>query len=78
MNKKTINRINGGIAIYYGISAVIGAIIGLISICAWLFKIIINQAEFTWTVFTILILITAVSGMIGYIILRVGYEDIEK
>jgi hypothetical protein len=78
MNKKTINRVNGGVAIYYGISTIIGAIGGLIGIGMWLFKVFTNQTDFSWGILTGLILLTGVLGVIGYSILRVGYEEIEK
>ena len=78
MNKKTINRVNGGIAIYYGIGAIIGAIGGVIGIGIWLFKVFTNQINFSWGNLAGLVLITIVLGLIGYSILRVGYEEIEK
>jgi hypothetical protein len=78
MNKKTSRRVNGGIAIYYGISSIIGAIGGLIGIGIWLFKVFTNQTDFSWGILLGLIIITGILGAIGYPIFRVGYEEIEK
>jgi hypothetical protein len=78
MNKKTIRRINGGIAIYYGIGSIIVAIGGVIGIGTWLFKVVTDQTTFSWGTLAGLIVITAAIGAIGYSILRVGYEEIEK
>ncbi|MBS1486737.1 MAG: hypothetical protein JST43_04045 [Bacteroidetes bacterium] len=75
---KKINKVNGGIAIYYGISFLIGAIGGLIGIVVWLFKIFTGQIDFSWGMLIGLIIFTMASGAIGYSILRVGYEEIEK
>lgn len=78
MSKKTTNRVNGGLAIYYGISSIIGAVGGVIGIGIWLFKVLTNQTNFSWGTLVGLIIITGVLGAIGYSILRVGYEEIEK
>ena len=78
MNKKTIRRVNGGIAIYYGISSTLAAIAGVIAIGIWLFKVFTDQTNFSWGTFATLTIITAALGVIGYLILRVGYEEIEK
>lgn len=78
MNRKTINKVNGGIAIYYGIGSIVGAIAGIISICVWLFQVFTDSREFEWGTLVALTIITAVLGLIGYAITRVGYEQIEK
>ena len=78
MNNRTINKVNGGIAIYYGIGSIIGAIAGVIGIGIWLFKTFTDQADFSWWTLVGLIIITAVLGVIGYSILRVGHEELEK
>ena len=78
MNKKTIRRVNGGIAIYYGIGSIMVAISGVIGIGIWLFKVFTDQTTFSWGMLVGLIVMTAAMGAIGYSILRVGYEEIEK
>ena len=78
MKKKTIKRVNGGIAIYYGISCILAAGAGLFGIGAWVYKILNSQTSFSWGTLIGLTIITAVMGAIGYAILRVGYEQIEE
>ena len=78
MNKKAIKRINGGIAIYYGVSCVIGTIGGVVGIGIWLFKVLSGLTEFSWLGLILLTISTALFGFFGYVILRVGYEEIEK
>ena len=78
MNKKTLKKINGGISIYYGISAAIGALFGLIGTGTWLFKVFADQTDFSWGTLAGLIITTGVMAVMGYCILRVGYEEIEK
>lgn len=78
MNKKTINRVNGGVAIYYGISCAIVGIAGLIAAGVLLYKMLSNEAEFSWGTLAGVTVISIVVGAIGYSILRVGYEELEK
>ncbi|HMQ00939.1 MAG TPA: hypothetical protein PKC24_14260 [Cyclobacteriaceae bacterium] len=73
-----MKRVNGGFAIYYGISIVIGAIAVLFGIGVWLYKVFINETEFSWGTLIALLVLSGVVGIIGYIILRVGYEQIEE
>jgi predicted tellurium resistance membrane protein TerC len=78
MRKKVIRRINGSIAIYYGIGCAVTAIVGAIFTGAWLFKAFTNETEFSgWTLVGICISIT-VLGAMGYVLLRIGYEEMEK
>ncbi|MBS1558325.1 MAG: hypothetical protein JST69_06310 [Bacteroidetes bacterium] len=72
------SKINGGIAIYYGISGIVLAIAGVISTGIWLFKTATHQTDFSWGTLLGLILAILVMGSVGYAILRVGYEEIEK
>ncbi len=78
MNKKTIRKVNGGIAIHYGLSIALMAIVSLIGIGIWLFRVINDQVEFSWGTLSVLTMLTAVLGVFGYVILRVGYGEIEK
>jgi accessory gene regulator protein AgrB len=78
MNKKLIHKINGGLAIYYGIGCVIVAIIGLVVIGMMLFKLIVGGNNYSWLGFAVIFVITLVMGLMGYSILRVGYEEIER
>lgn len=72
---KTRKRINGGFAIYYGMGSMLSAIATMI---VTLFKIWSGKAEFNWAVLIILLVFAAVSGFVGYLLLRVGYEEIEN
>ena len=78
MSKKLINRVNGGIAIYYGIGSIMGAISGVIGISIWIFKVFNGQTNFSWGTLIALTIITSALGVIGYSIVRVGYEEIER
>jgi hypothetical protein len=74
MNKRTIDKVNGGIAIYYGIMALLGAIGGVIGIGIWIYKVLNKSTGFSWGVLITLIIATIVLGFIGYAILKVGHE----
>ena len=78
MNKKTINRVNGGIAIYYGIGSAIAAIAVAVGIGIWMFKVFSDSGNFSWGVLALLVILTVIMGIVGYILLRVGYGQIEK
>ncbi len=78
MNKKLINRINGGMAIYYGIGCVIAAIGGVIAMGIVSFRALTGSGVFSWGAFGMMTALTAIVGLIGYVLLRVGYEEVEK
>ena len=78
MKNKTFARVNGSLAIFYGIACIVGAIGGLVGIIIGSYEVITQQADFTWWIFIFLTIITIVLGLMGYILLRVGYEEIEK
>lgn len=78
MNRRTANRVSGGIAIFYGISSIVGAIGGITGIGIWLFKVFTDQIVFSWGTLIGLIIITGLLAAMGYSILRVGYEEIEN
>lgn len=78
MNRKTIKRINGGIAIYYAIGFFIAACGGIVGIGISLFELVVDPVNFQWWLLLMMIVIAAVMGLIGYILLRVGYEQIEE
>jgi hypothetical protein len=77
MNKKTIRRVNGGIAIYYGVGSAITALMAAIATIVWLFKVFTDQAIFAWGILVGLIFITVAMAAIAYAILRVGFEQVE-
>lgn len=78
LNKKTVNRVNGGFAIYYGISALLGAVAAVIATIIWVYKELTQPSEFSWGTFAGLLACTAFLGIMAYIILRIGYEQIEE
>lgn len=78
MNKNTANKINGGMAIYYGIASLIAAVSVAIGVIVWLFKVFNDKADFSWGALIGLTALAIVSGSVGYLILRIGYEEIEK
>jgi predicted permease len=78
MSRKLVKRVNGGIAIYYGIASLLAAVAGIIGTIVWLFKIFTDQTDFSWGTLATLVIATAVSGFIGYSILRVGFEELEE
>lgn len=78
MNRRTIKKVNGGIAIFYGIGAVIAAIFCLIATGSWLYQVFSDQTEFSWGILTGLIVLTVVMGLIAYSILRVGHEELDN
>lgn len=78
MSSKNNRRISGGLSVYYGMSSLLAGIGVGIALLVWLYKVFTNEAEFSWGTLGGLIAIAAVLGLIGYAILRVGYEEIEE
>lgn len=76
MSKRT-TKVNGGIAIYYGFACTVAAIAAAIGTGNWLYKVFTDEKIFSWGTLVILVIITAALGIMGYIILRVGYEEME-
>ncbi len=77
MSKRTTRKVNGGIAIYYGFTCAVAAIATAIGTGNWLYKVLTDEKIFSWSTLTGLIILTAVLAAMGYVILRVGYEEIE-
>ncbi len=78
MNNKLIHKVNGGLAFYFGIGSIIGAIIGLVAIVIDLYLVFTGQSEFVWWVFVFFVFMVIIMGLISYVLLRVGYEEFEK
>jgi len=78
MSHKMIKRVSGGFTIYYGIGSLLGAILGFIGLLVWLYNIVFLNASFSFVELTIIISLIVVSGLIAYILLRVGYEELES
>ena len=78
MNKKTIKRINAGISIYYGVGCLLAGFGGLVAIFVLLYKTLTGTSELSWGFLIFLVIVTAVMGALGYSILRVAFEEVEK
>lgn len=76
-SRKIQKRVNGGLAIYYGMGSILTAIGSVIALFVRLFKVWNGTAEFSWSLLIILLVFTAIVGFVGYLLLRVGYEEIE-
>jgi hypothetical protein len=74
---KIQRRVNGGLAIYYGIGSMLTAIGSVIALIVRLFKIWSGTAELSWAILILLLVFAAITGFVGYLLLRVGYEEIE-
>lgn len=70
-------KIGGGLTIYYGFSCLLGGLAGIIGIIAWLYKAWVGEVVFSWGALAGLVFISALLVLLGYIILRVGYEQME-
>lgn len=75
--KKIAKRFNGGFAIYYGMGSALTAIGTAIALIGRLYQIWSGKAELDWAVLIVLLVFAAISGFVGYLLLRVGYEEIE-
>ncbi len=78
MKTKTINRINGGIAIWYGIGSLIAAIGGLVVLIVFLYDYFTTNEPFVWWLFAFILALITIPGIIAYVLLRVGYEQVEE
>lgn len=77
MSKKITKRVDGGMAIYYGIGSIIVAAGSFIAMIVWLFKSFSADEDFSWTTFIFFLILSAVMGVVGYSLLRIGYEEME-
>lgn len=78
MSKRLKKRVNGGLAIYFGIGSLIATVMCLLVLLVMAYKTIFQGAENTWGVFVMLIVLMGLSGAMSYVLLRVGYEEIES
>jgi hypothetical protein len=74
---KFSDKVNGRLAIFYGISSLIAAIVILVKLGVWLYQGFAQRTEFSMTTFLILVAIDFVLALIGYVTLRVGLEQLD-
>ena len=77
MKNKISRRINGSLAIYYGVGLIITALGGLAVAGFWIYKCIVSENEFSWWSLFGIIIATAAFGLGGYSLLRTGSEELE-
>lgn len=78
MNRRIHNKISGGLAIFYGVSFVIIPLTLAGVLVYWLYQVYTGQADFAWGKLAALLLIGIVPGLLGYVLIRVGHEQIEE
>ncbi|TXH30252.1 MAG: hypothetical protein E6Q96_01990 [Cyclobacteriaceae bacterium] len=77
MSKKVQKRVNGGLAIYYGMGTALGVVAGFIGFIVWIIKVVLGKVEFSWGAAIIIPVILIAMGAMAYSLLRVGYEELE-
>lgn len=77
MNKK-IKRVTGGVAIYYGLFMALTTI-GVIAMTFFgRYQIIAGEREFSWGELAVMLIITLISGLLAYALLRTGRRWIDN
>lgn len=75
--RKLGKKINGNLAIYYGIGSSLTAVGALVGTIVMLIKKLIGSTDLTWWALLMMLIIGIVLGFIGYSLLRVGNEELE-
>lgn len=75
---KAEKRINGGLAIYYGMGSALTSAGAVVALIVWGVKIYLGTESFRWEVPIGLLIFAALAGFVGYLLLRVGYDEIEN
>lgn len=78
MKTKTINKINGGIALWYGIGGLLCAIGGIVGLGIFFYDYLTTDKPFIWWALALWLTLIIVPGTIAYVLLRIGYEQIEE
>lgn len=71
-------RVSGGLAIYYGMGAILASIGSAIGLIVWIVKVFRGTETFQWVVPIAILVFAAIAGFVGYLLLKVGYEEIEN
>ncbi|HCZ35776.1 MAG TPA: hypothetical protein DHV26_07595 [Cytophagales bacterium] len=77
MSKKVQKRVNGGLAIYYGMGAGALSVASLVALIVWIVKVFLGKTEFSWGAVILLPIVIFGFGFMAYALLRVGYEELE-
>lgn len=77
MSKKVQKRVNGGLAIYYGMGAGALTIGSLVAFIVWIVKVFLGKTEFSWGAVILIPILIFGFGFMAYALLRVGYEELE-
>ncbi|NJN42600.1 MAG: hypothetical protein HC811_10595 [Flammeovirgaceae bacterium] len=78
MTRKLGRKINGGFAIYYGMGSALVSIMCVVATVVWIYKGVTGDPQFSWSGLAIFLVVGIVMGLIGFSLLRVGSEEIEK
>ncbi|WP_296619639.1 hypothetical protein [Marivirga sp.] len=78
MSKRLQKRVNGGLAIYFGIGSLLAAVMFFILLLVNCYKAIFMANTISWDMFLFIILGTLISGGMAYALLRIGYSEIEN
>jgi uncharacterized membrane protein len=78
MSKRLKKRVNGGLAIYAGIGSLITAILSFVGFLVMIYKAVFLEGDYNWEMYLIPIIVLLLSAAMGYVLLRIGYEEIES
>ncbi len=78
MSKKLQKRVNGGLAIYFGIGSLISAVLLFIVLLVQAYKAIFLGDNYSWDIFLFVIFAILLSSGLTYALLRVGYKEVEN
>jgi uncharacterized membrane protein YhdT len=78
MSKKLKSRVNGGLAIYFGIGSLISTVLCFIVLILMTYKSVFQTVSYTWGVYLWCAFLIVLFGAMAYALLRIGYEEIEN
>ncbi len=78
MSKKLQKRVNGGLAIYAGIGSLITAILSFVGFLVMIYKAVFLDGDYNWEMYLLPIVALLISAAVAYVLLRIGYEEIES
>ncbi|ADR22243.1 hypothetical protein MATR_01150 [Marivirga tractuosa] len=78
MSKKLKKRVNGGLAIYAGIGSLITAVMSVVGFLVMIYKAVFLNGNYNWELYFIPIIGLMIAGTMAYILLRIGYEELEN